>query len=96
MYETLGSLRFDPWSPRNPGRDLDRGTDGKEIEMNALEDRTENRLFMTVKQTAAVLGVSEKTVYRLLDRKHLKASPLLRHKLITMASIKAFANAANN
>ncbi len=50
---------------------------------------------MTVRQTAGVLRVSDKTVYRLLDRGHLKASPLLRRKLITVASITAFADLAN-
>lgn len=64
--------------------------------MNAIETRNDNRLFMTVKETAELLGVSEKTIYRLLDRRHLKASPFLRHKMITTASIKAFAAAANN
>lgn len=52
-------------------------------------------LFVTVKQAAGMLGVSHKTVYRLLERRLLKASPMLRHKLITVASITAFAAIAN-
>ncbi len=51
---------------------------------------------MSVKQTAQLLSVSDKTVYRLLDRGLLKASPALPHKLITVSSISAFAAAANN
>jgi len=61
-----------------------------------LEACQANPLFMTVKQTSALLGVSAKTVYRLLHRRHLKASPHLRNKLITVASIIAFADSANN
>ena len=53
-------------------------------------------LFVTVKQAAGMLGVSHKTVYRLLERRLLKASPMLRHKLITVVSINAFAASANN
>lgn len=64
--------------------------------MRNFDQTNEKPLFMTVRQTAGMLGVSEKTVYRLLDRRHLKASPLLRRKLITVASINAFAEAANN
>lgn len=64
--------------------------------MRIHDQKTENPLFLTVRQTAGMLGVSEKTVYRLLDRRLLKASPHLRHKLITVESISAFAAAANN
>ena len=61
-----------------------------------IEECPVKPLFMTVKQTAKVLSVSDKTVYRLLDRGLLKASAALRHKLITVSSISEFAAAANN
>ncbi len=50
-------------------------------------------MFYSVDQTAQLLGVSHKTVYRLLDRKLLKANPHLRRKLITGTSIRSFAAA---
>lgn len=51
------------------------------------------RLLFTVAEAAAMLSVSEKTVYRLIRRGYLKAPTQLRHKKITAASIKAFADA---
>lgn len=51
------------------------------------------RLLYSVAETAAILSVSEKTVYRLIRRGYLKAPGELRHKKITAASIKAFASA---
>lgn len=49
------------------------------------------KLLYAVSETAAMLSVSEKTVYRLIKRGFLKAPLELRHKKITAASIKAFA-----
>ncbi len=63
--------------------------------MKLIDPETKRPLFVTVKQTAVLLGVCEKTVYRLLDRRLLKASPHLRRKLITIDSVSAFAESAN-
>lgn len=49
------------------------------------------KLLYTVKETAFLLGISTKSVRRLLARGLLKASPALRVKLITRESIEAFA-----
>jgi excisionase family DNA binding protein len=54
---------------------------------------TENntpRLMYSTEETANILGVSVKTVYRLLDRKLLSASKALRHKMIPRKSIDEF------
>jgi len=52
------------------------------------------RLLIPVCETAAMLSVSEKTVYRLIKRGLLKAPRALRHKMVTTSSIRAFAEAA--
>ncbi len=49
-----------------------------------------NKLLYTIKETAHLLSVSEKSVRRLLERGLLKSSPALRVKLITWDSILAF------
>ncbi len=49
------------------------------------------KLLYTIKDTAQILSISEKSVRRLLERGLLKASPALRIKLITRESIEAFA-----
>ena len=49
------------------------------------------KLFFTIKETAYMLSVSEKSVRRFLDRGLLKCSKALRTKLITRESIDAFA-----
>ncbi len=61
--------------------------------MEQEPNNPEKPLFYSVKQTAERLGVSHKTIYRLLDRGLLKANPHLRRKLITGSSIRAFAAA---
>jgi len=48
------------------------------------------RLAFSVKETAAILGVSEKTVRRLIARKLLRASRALRHLLIPIKEIERF------
>ena len=48
------------------------------------------RLAFSVKETAAILGVSEKTVRRLIARKLLRASRALRHLLIPAKEIEKF------
>jgi hypothetical protein len=49
------------------------------------------RLLYTIKETAYMLGVSEKSVRRFLQRGLLKTNPTTRTKIITAASIQAFA-----
>ncbi len=48
------------------------------------------RLAYSVEEVAHMLNVSEKTVYRLVNRKLLKATKALRHLRITAASIESF------
>ncbi len=49
-------------------------------------------LVFTVRETAQILKVSDKTVYRLVDRGLLKASKALRHLRITRSSLEEFVN----
>ncbi len=48
------------------------------------------KLLYTIKETAYILGIKEKSVRRLLERGLLKSNPALRIKLITRESIEAF------
>jgi excisionase family DNA binding protein len=48
------------------------------------------RLAFTIQETANILGVSSKTVYRLIERVLLKSSKALRHKLIPRTEIERF------
>jgi excisionase family DNA binding protein len=48
------------------------------------------RLAFTMKETAAMLGVSYITVHRLLKRGLLRSSLALRHKLIPLTEIQRF------
>lgn len=49
------------------------------------------KLMFTVHETATMLSISEKTVYRLIQRGELKAPKAVRTKRITAASIEVFA-----
>lgn len=49
-----------------------------------------SRLLYSVEETAAMFGVSQKSVYRLLARGLLKSSTALRHKKIPKSSIDEF------
>ena len=51
------------------------------------------RLAYTVEETARMLSVSEKTVYRLIERGLLKSSGALRHKRIAHTEIERFLKA---
>lgn len=62
--------------------------------MTSLKETTLPKLTYTVPEAAKMLSVSGKTVYRLLQRGHLKAIPAVRHKLIMGSSIKVFAGLA--
>jgi excisionase family DNA binding protein len=48
------------------------------------------RLAFTMQETADILGVSYKTVHRLLQRGLLKGSRALRHKIIPRTEIERF------
>jgi excisionase family DNA binding protein len=48
------------------------------------------RLAYTVKETAQMLGISEKSVRRLIDRGLLRTSKALRHLLIPRSEIERF------
>jgi excisionase family DNA binding protein len=56
---------------------------------NRFEDR-DFRLAFGVRETAEILGVSEKTIRRLIQRKLLRSSVALRHKLIPKKEIERF------
>jgi excisionase family DNA binding protein len=48
------------------------------------------RLAFSVKETAAILGLSEKTIRRLVARRLLRSSRALRHLLIPRKEIERF------
>ena len=48
------------------------------------------QLVFTVEETAEILKVSHKTVYRLVDRNLLRATKALRHLRISRASLEKF------
>lgn len=48
------------------------------------------RLAYTMRETAAILGVSYITVHRLLKRKKLRASDAIRNKVIPQTEIERF------
>ena len=48
------------------------------------------RIFLSATEVALLMGISKKTVYRLLDRGLLKSSSALRHKMILRASVDEF------
>jgi len=48
------------------------------------------RLFYSVGEVSEMFGISNKSVYRLLDRGLLKSSNALRHKRISKTSIDEF------
>jgi excisionase family DNA binding protein len=48
------------------------------------------QMVYTVEETAEILKVCEKTVYRLVDRRMLHAIKALRHLRITKKSLDAF------
>ncbi|MEK7781402.1 MAG: helix-turn-helix domain-containing protein [Verrucomicrobiota bacterium] len=48
------------------------------------------RLAYTIKETALILGVSYKTVHRLIQRRLLKSSLALRCKIIPLSEIERF------
>ena len=55
-----------------------------------IDSSTLPKLLFSVQETAAMLSISEKSVYRLIQRGLLKCSSALRHKMITRDSILDF------
>lgn len=60
---------------------------------NGKTDSQPSKLLYTIKDTAHILSVSEKSVRRFLERGLLKTSHALRTKLITRESIENFVKA---
>jgi len=56
----------------------------------ASENRSLPQIVYTVEETAEILKVSSKTVYRLVERKMLHAIKALRHLRITKKSLDQF------
>lgn len=64
--------------------------------MNGTNDKSLPRLAYSVEEVASMMNVSTKTVYRLVDRRLLKASKAMRHLRITAASLTEFINSTSN
>lgn len=60
------------------------------LPLNAVTKSGLPRLAYSVRETAEVLGVSHKTVLRLLQRGLLKSSGAMRHKMIPVKEIERF------
>jgi len=58
------------------------------------ESASLSKLFLTVGEVAVRFGISQKSVYRLLDRGLLQSSGALRRKMIPAASIEKFIEAS--
>lgn len=65
-------------------------SDGHTNQSGAGESYEIFRLAFSVSETAIILGVSEKSVRRLIDRKLLRPSRALRHLLIPRSEIERF------
>ena len=55
-----------------------------------LPQTAQTKLAYSTKETAELLSVTDKTVYRLIERGLLKSSSALRHKRIPKAEIERF------
>jgi len=56
-----------------------------------LEEKNHQpQMVFTTEEVAAILKVSNKTVYRLVDRNFLRATKALRHLRITQKSLTEF------
>jgi hypothetical protein len=53
-------------------------------------------LLFPVSKVAEMFSISQKSVYRLLQRGLLESSSALRHKMITRASIEKFVSTTSN
>lgn len=54
------------------------------------ENRSLPEMVFTAEETAAILKVTQKTVYRLVERQRLNVVKSLRHLRITRASLENF------
>jgi excisionase family DNA binding protein len=54
------------------------------------------KLAFSTREAAQAIGVSEMTIYRLIQRKKLCAVPHLRHKIISRKEIDRFLNSGRN
>lgn len=61
---------------------------------NVTDTTVEAKVFYSVAEVAKQFGISQKSVYRLLERGLLKSSPALRRKMIPKASLDAFVGAS--
>jgi len=76
-----------------PSKCLEDSTPDDDAASNEKGDRqilNPLRMAFSVKETAQILGISEKTVRRLIDRKLLHPSRALRHLLISKKEIEHF------
>lgn len=53
-------------------------------------NKPQQRLALSLQETAEALGLSYITIYRLMKRGKLRAVPGVRHKLIPMREIERF------
>jgi hypothetical protein len=63
------------------------------LKENGLGQET---LLFPVSRVADMFSISQKSVYRLLQRGLLESSSALRHKMITRASIEKFLSTTSN
>ena len=65
--------------------------DALELEVKALKGNGSNlKAFYSIKEAAGILGVSDTTIRRLIDRGLLKASRAIRHIRITLDAIEDY------
>jgi excisionase family DNA binding protein len=55
----------------------------------------EELVVFTVPEVAGILKISEKSVYRLIERNHLKSCCALRHKRVSKQELVRFIRASN-
>jgi hypothetical protein len=65
-------------------------SDNMEKRQTAVGQIPQGRLAYSMRETAAILGVSYITVHRLLKRGLLRSCGVLRHKLIPVVEIERF------
>jgi len=65
-------------------------TNQERVFMPRIVDNGSARCFYSVAEVSQMFGISQKSVYRLLERGLLKSSSALRHKMISEASIQEF------
>jgi excisionase family DNA binding protein len=88
-------VAIEPAGPDEPQNSFNSVIDVKSRAANSLkgvmpeESQHLPQLVFTVEETAAILKVTQKTVYRLVDRKMLHAVKALRHLRISKKSLDA-------